>query len=203
MVRCVIDKGVTYDIDRGVSQGSFSLADVDRDLCDSSCCFLVGRNTFRLAVGFADRCCERHSVGFALGPAAHKVRLFSQGSSQGRHSTSSVFPVSLSNGRGSPTTSRRAVRLYPGCFDLPDSWRSILSGPSAPGSWSLPARCFTLAAQMAINRDYTDNTHFPRYHSTVLRRPSSKFTLGLYPRCFSAREMSARECLMSPPRSAP
>ena len=70
-------EGVTYDIDRGVSQGSFSLADVDRDLCDS--CLLLprqGRNTFRLAVGFADRCCERHCSG-VLTPAALKVRIFS------------------------------------------------------------------------------------------------------------------------------
>ena len=73
-------EGVTYDIDRGVSQGSFSLADVDRDLCDS--CLLLprqGRNTFRLAVGFADRCCERHCSGVALGPAAHKGAIILSG----------------------------------------------------------------------------------------------------------------------------
>ena len=32
-----------------------------------------------------------------------------------------------------------------------------------------------------------------RYHSTVFLRPSSKYTKGRYPRCFSAFEMSASE----------
>src|SRR5208282_5194898 len=41
------------------------------------------------------------------------------------------------------------------------------------------------------------------YHSTVRRRPSSKFTRTLYPKCFCAFVMSASECLMSPPRSGP
>src|SRR3954452_16389753 len=42
-----------------------------------------------------------------------------------------------------------------------------------------------------------------RYHSTVCSRPFSKSTFALYPKCFSAREMSAKECLTSPARSGP
>src|SRR5580704_2622968 len=42
-----------------------------------------------------------------------------------------------------------------------------------------------------------------RYQSIVRRSPSSKFTCGLYPRCFSDRDRSASECFTSPARSGP
>src|SRR5437868_15150615 len=55
-------------------------------------------------------------------------------------------------------------------------------------------------AREELAADFSLPAHSWRYQATVRRKPSSKFTRILKPRCFWAAEISASECRMSPER---
>src|SRR5262245_1414567 len=76
------------------------------------------------------------------------------------------------------------------------SYRAILTG-------SLTTLAGVLLLLRSLPDEVARRVYAPeRYHSQVRRKPSSKFTRGLYPSFWRAREMSAWESRISPGRGS-